>query len=298
MQSLKIVITLLVLIVLGIVVGSNLLPTMTVTILNQPTMTLPIGVWLAISIGLGLLSSSLIQLLLFSERRLLDRQIRQLKSRLQQQDDDVFTYNSAAPKPKSQPDSPPREPTESPEPKKSIFSSYRSNFANNFTKQPSTKPIITDDRDDDWDGESSSSRQADWDDVPLPPRQKQASSPDHNFDIPREQSYPNPRTQTAAKDPEPSPRGDVYDAEFRLIQPPYKEPTEVELDDLEAEEEEFEYSKRDRAENSNFSPSLNTSTSTNRYPPSNNPAEEEDWGFDFDEEDTPVKNSKSRDRKI
>ena len=293
MQSLKIVITLLILIAVGIVVGSNLLPTMTVTILNQPTITLPIGIWLAISIGLGLLSSSSIQLLLFAERRLRERQIRQLKSRLQQLDDNVFTYTSEASKSKSPPDPPPRASTEAPSPKRSIFSSYRANFANNFTRKRSTQPIDPDDRDD-WDGEFIPNQQPDWDDIPLPPRQQQVSN---NFDMPREQGYANSRAQTAARDPDPIPRDDVYDADFRLIQPPYKEPTEAELDDLEAEEEEFEYSSRGRDENSYLSPSSTTPTSTNSYP-SNNPEDEEDWGFDFNEEDTPVQNSKPRDRKI
>jgi hypothetical protein len=273
MQSLKIVITLLILILLGIVVGSNLLPTMTVTILNQPTISLPIGFWLAISIGLGLLSSILIQLLLFSERRLCDRQIRQLKLRLQQQGDDIFTYTSAAPKPKERtdPDPPP------PEPKKSIFSSYRANFANSFDRQPAPRSSYVDDRDDDWEDESIPNREPEWDDPPLPSRSQSVFD---KSDLPRSQSYNNLRPQTNAK-PDPLPRDtrdDVYDADFRLIQPPYKEPTAVELDDLEPEEE-FEYSTRDRAKNSEFSPS------------SNNSLEEEDWGFDFDEDNTSVKNS-------
>jgi hypothetical protein len=66
-----------------------------------------------------------------------------------------------------------------------------------------------------------------------------------------------------------------------LIQPPYKEPTAVELDDLEPEEE-FEYSTRDRVKNSEFSQS------------STNSVEEEDWGFDFNEDNTSVKNSQPK----
>jgi hypothetical protein len=267
MQSLKIVITLLILIALGIVVGSNLVPTMTVTILNQPTIALPIGFWLVISIGLGLLSSSLIQVLLFSERRLRDRQIRQLKLRLQQQGDDVFTYTSAVPQPKDRADPEPPSPAK----KKSIFSSYRANFANSFDRQPANRSSYVDDRDDDWEEESIPNRQPEWDDTP------QVSD---KSDLPRSPGYNNSRSQTNAK-PDPLPRNDVYDADFRLIQPPYKEPTAVELDDLEPEEE-FEYSTRDRAKNSEFSPS------------SNNSLEEEDWGFNFDEDNTSVKKSKPK----
>ncbi|MFM2303746.1 MAG: hypothetical protein RLZZ135_1156 [Cyanobacteriota bacterium] len=263
MQSLKIVVTLLILIALGIVVGSNLAATMTVTILNQPTIALPIGFWLAISIGLGLLSSGLIQLLLFSERRLRARQIRQLKLRLQQQGDDVFTYTSAAPNPKDRTDSdlPP------PPQKKSIFSSYRANFANSFDRQPAARSSYVDDQDDDWEEESIPNRQPEWDDPPLPSRSPQVSD---KSDLPRFRPQ-IPRDN----------RDDVYDADFRLIQPPYKEPTAVELDDLEPEEE-FEYSTRDRVKNSEFSQS------------STNSVEEEDWGFDFNEDNTSVKNSQPK----
>jgi hypothetical protein len=56
----KIIIALLVPILLGIVVGSNLSPSIAIVILNQPTISLPIGVWLLVAIGLGLLSSLLI----------------------------------------------------------------------------------------------------------------------------------------------------------------------------------------------------------------------------------------------
>jgi hypothetical protein len=40
----KIIIAVIVPILLGIVVGSNLLPTMAIVIFNQPTIALPIGV--------------------------------------------------------------------------------------------------------------------------------------------------------------------------------------------------------------------------------------------------------------
>ena len=94
----KIVIALLVPILLGIVVGSNLSSVMTIVILNQPTIALPIGVWLLIAVGLGLLSSSLIQVGIWIDRRLLKRQIRQLQTRLQRSDEDIFTYTSSSAK--------------------------------------------------------------------------------------------------------------------------------------------------------------------------------------------------------
>ena len=94
MRSIKIIIALIILVTLGLVVGSNLSVLMPVVVLNQPTVALPIGVWLIISIALGILSSSAIQLLLFLQRRTLTKKVRQLQTRLQEQDEDIFTYTS------------------------------------------------------------------------------------------------------------------------------------------------------------------------------------------------------------
>lgn len=314
MPSLKIVITLLVLITLGIIVGSNLISTMTVTFLNQPTITLPTGIWLAIAIGLGLLSSSTIQILLAIERRLLDRQISRLQSRLQQEED-IFTYTSESPQPVSA-DSQPRQPlrervgvaspvekrqeqrvsdesTEPSAPKRSIFSSYRTNFANNFRSQPATKPIIVDDLDD-WEAEPVAQPQLDWDDVELP-RQQKVASPTANF---AERSYASPQSPTFTS-AEPNRRNEVYDADFRLIQPPYREPSADELDEPE-DEEYLEDADIERDEYSDFSRSATETRSKDRASSSKYPEEddEDDWGFDFEEEDISSKNSKSRNRKF
>lgn len=282
MQSLKITITLLVLIVLGIVVGSNFITPMTITIFSQPTISLPIGIWLAIAIGLGLLSSSIIQILLFLANRRLDRQVRQLQSRLQQSDEDIFTYTSAAaPKPANvEPQIENRstpEPSDLPNPKKSLFGSYRANIANKFNRVPTRSPIVDDN--DDWDDEPAPSPQLDWDEVRSSSTQK---SPNDRFSTPRSPSI--------ARDPE------VYDADFRLIQPPYREPSAVELDYAEEEEEDFEYTDRDENEDAYSSPPAVESISKNRDPKSTL-TDDEDWGFDFDEDDTP-KNAASRNRKF
>jgi hypothetical protein len=282
MQSLKITITLLVLIFLGIVVGSNFSTPMTIIMLSQPTISLPIGIWLAIAIGLGLLSSSVIQILLFLTNRRLDRKVRQLQSRLQQSDEDIFTYTSAAaPKPANvepQPEEPSTpEAADLPNTKKSLFGSYRANIANKFNRVP-TRPEIVDDNDD-WDAEPAPSRQLEWDEVRSSSRQ---ASPNNNFST--------PRSQPISRHPE------VYDADFRLIQPPYREPSAVELDDEEEEAEDFEYTDRDENEDSSSSPLAVESISENRDPKSTL-TDDEDWGFDFDEDDTP-KNTVSRNQKF
>jgi hypothetical protein len=294
MQPLKIFLTLLLLIILGIVVGSNLLPTMTVTILNQPTIALPIGIWLAIAIGLGLLSSCTIQLLLFVERRQLNRKIRQLKLRLQQ-DDDIFTYTPSATAPSPTPDRASEYKDDPREPKKSLFSSFRipfkeSKFPNDRAdRKPYSSPNIDDDSDD-WETETSNDRQLDWDEVRSTPRQQPRTSTSDNFAIPDRQRYSSPFPQTVNRE-------EVYDADFRLIQPPYKEPLEDELDYPESPEEYLEDDRFDREEAANFSPSSGEFRSPNRDRRGTEREDEEDWGFDFDEEDTRTQTSRQQDRK-
>ncbi|WP_310428078.1 LapA family protein [Chamaesiphon sp. VAR_48_metabat_135_sub] len=284
----KIAIALLIPILLGIVVGSNLSPVMTVVILNQPTIALPIGVWLMMAIGLGILSSSLIQLAISIDRRRLKRQIRQLQSRLPQPDEDIFTYTSPVPETdKSATDKPVSAAPENDNPspaKTSRFSSYRSRVRERFSSKPSAQSIISDDLDD-WEAEPISNRQLEWED-PLPPPQQNSQSPNNRSTIDNEQIYPNRRTQIVENEPEPT-RRQVYDADFRLIQPPYKEPLETEFED-DLVVEDFEYTEID--EDFDRSAYSVKPPSDNRSTPSKN-LDEEDWGFDFDDLDRPVRSN-------
>ena len=293
MQSLKILITLIVLITLGIVVGSNLIPTMTVTLLNQPMITLPIGLWLAIAIGLGLLSSSIFQFLIFLERRLLDRKIRQLQSQ-SKQDEDIFTYTSEPPGVDYRnAERVAREPVEPPAQKKSIFSSYKANFADTFKSKPATKRIVVDDDEDDWEAEPVSNRQLDWDDPAPQPRQQKATSTSSD---PQDRSYAAPRQQTFGRDAAPIRRDEVYDADFRLIQPPYKQPADESYYADRAED--YQDDDIDEVEDSDFARSSAASRSENHDSSAKNSENDEDWGFDFNEEEPPNKKSKSQNRKF
>ena len=283
----KIIITLLVLISLGIVVGSNLLPTMTVVILNQPTVALPIGVWLTIAIGSGVLSSILIQSLTFLDRRLLKRQVRQLQSRLQQQDEDVFTYTSSASgSDSSSRDKPIDADSGNVNPVQTAtnrFRSYRSNLADRFVRKPSTQRSVIDDDSDDWEAEPVSTRQLDWENSSSPSQQN-IQSPPNRATIQTEQIYADRNSQKIATGARQTSR-EVYDAEFRLIQPPYKEPLATEFDE-DRESEDFEYPEVD--EDFDLPSSSVKPTSPNRSTPSSN-LDDEDWGFDFDDRDPPVR---------
>lgn len=272
----KIIIILLVPISLGIVVGSNLLPMMTVVILNQPTVVLPIGVWLIIAIGAGLLSSSLIQLLISVDRRLLKRQIQQLQSRSSQQDEDTFTYTSSA----SESDSSSRDKSDTPSAKTSPFKSYRSNLTDRFNHPPSAQPRVVDD--DDWEAEPAVNRQLDWEDSP-PPRQQNPQSP-INSPTQTERIYTDRSTEKPFRPAQQTSR-EVYDADFRLIQPPYKEPLETKFDD-DRNSANFEYTQIDEDDRRSTFPVK--PTSPNRTTPSTD-LDDEDWGFDFDERDPPAR---------
>jgi hypothetical protein len=289
----QIIITLLVLIALGIVVGSNIFSTMTVIILNQPTISLPIGVWLMIAIGLGLLSSSLIQLLIWLDQQKLKRQIRQLQSRLQQPEENVFTYKPQSP-PANPADSSPSQPIDldpinqdTPPTPASRFRSYRTNLTDRFTKKSapkqSNRKISYDDND--WDADPRSNQQLEWGD-PRSPSSVRANS------IKTEQSYRDQDTQRVSTEFRQT-SNEVYDADFRLIQPPYKKPLGTDFDDdLDVLDSlDFDHTERDDTENEDRDLNLRSNAvkpkSSNQSTSSGN-LDEEDWGFDFDDRDRPV----------
>ncbi len=300
----NIIIIFAVLILVGIIVGSNLFPTMTVVILNQPTVALPIGVWLIIAIGAGFLSSLLIQLSIFIDRRLRQRQIQQAQSRDRQQDEDLFT--SVAPAYEADNSSSAKPDTITA--KTSRFKSYRSNFTDRFTNPSSSQSTTVDDSDD-WDAAPVTNRQLDWEDL-SPPRQQNRQSPPPRSTIgndfsPERQSQqldadrdPAPvvgvgdslplGTASLKENREPQPTSrEVYDADFRLIQPPYKQPLASEFDDnsgsFRLEDTDTNEDEDDTRSTASVKP-----TSPNRPTPSGN-LEDEDWGFDFESRDPPVR---------
>jgi hypothetical protein len=281
----KIIIALLVPILLGIVVGSNLSTTIAIVIFNQPTISLPIGVWLAIAICLGLLSSLLIQILITLDRRLLKRQVRQLQSRLQQQDEDVFSYTSPTTESKAPPaKSVANNATDEPPPasKTSRFKSYRSNLTDRFTSRSSV-PASVDGERDDWDDPPPLNRELDWEDTPSSSPQSAPSA--RNSSTPDRERTPTDRSTSNMPDRFQQTSREVYDADFRLIQPPYKEPLVNEFED-EPDSANFEDTPRDR--DLDRSSSSSRSTDPNHTTPVNN-LDAEDWGFDFDDREPPAR---------
>jgi hypothetical protein len=286
----KIIIAILVPILLGIVVGSNLLPTMAIVIFNQPTIALPIGVWLTIAIGLGLLSSLTIRLLLEVDRRLNDRQTRQVRSRSVSPDADIFTYTSPD-RSSATKNVDPIANDEIPSPAKtSLFRSYRTKLTERFSSKPSVPTSINED-DNDWEAQPVKNRQLDWEDSPLPRPQNVRSSNNRSTfetDAPvdrQSQRIDADRYTQTDEDRQSSTSREVYDADFRLIQPPYKQPLETEFDD-EPDSADFDDTDLDEADDNSI-PSV-IPTSSNRSSPPNN-LDDEDWGFDFDDRDPPAR---------
>ena len=297
----KILIALLVLILFGTLVGSNLAPEITVIILSQPTISLPIGGWLAIAIGLGLLSSMVIQLAIFVDRRWLQQQIRQSQTRSSQPDRDTFTYTSSVPEADSsspqktvrQTSASDRQPSppsaQTPNPKKSLFNSYRSQSvaaAATPKEQRSTSksPTKSGENDlDDWEIEPVSNRQLEWDDSISSRQQDRQSSPRSSES---ESSFPPQRSTQKSYSSSEQTRREVYDADFRLIQPPYKGRVETEFDD-DRGVDNFEYTEIDEADDLDR-PSAAKSSATKRSTASKN-SDIEDWGFDFEDVDPPTR---------
>jgi hypothetical protein len=281
----KIIIALLVPILLGIVVGSNLAPTIAIVIFNQPTIALPIGLWLTIAIGLGLLSSLAIQILITIDRRRLKRQVRQLQSRLQQSDEDIFTYSSPTAADNSSPPKSvvPNAPNESqPATKTSRFKSYRSNLADRFSNRSSAPASVEDDSDD-WEDPLPLNRELDWEDSPAP--RPQSGSSTRNSSTIEDEPIPADRSTRKISQPSQQTSREVYDADFRLIQPPYKESLTTEFDD-EPDTANFDDPPRDR--DLDRSSSSVRSTDRDRTPPASN-LDDEDWGFDFDDRKPPAR---------
>jgi hypothetical protein len=240
---------------------------------------------------LGLLSSIAIRILLTIDRRLKDRQTRQVRSRsVGAADEDIFTYTSSD-RSSATKNVDPVTVDESPPPAKTnLFRSYRTQLTDRFTPKPSAQTSI-DDGDDDWEDRSSENRQLDWEDSPLPRQQNVRSSNNRSTF----ETEPPPERQSQRIDPDryaqtvedrqfPTSR-EVYDADFRLIQPPYKQPLETEFDD-EPDSADFDDTDLDEADD-NSTASV-TPTSSNRSSPPND-LDDEDWGFDFDDRDPPVR---------
>jgi hypothetical protein len=269
---------------------------MTVVIFNRPTIALPIGVWLLMGIGAGLLSSMIIQVAILIDRQLTKRKIRQVQTRSPQPDADIFTYTSVGSEPDRESTTIDQQTAQPPEntsaPKKSLFNSYRSKSVaeevappeNRSAKSPAK--FVNDDLDD-WSVQPVANRQLEWEDS-IPSRQQNVADPTYSSKWGRDRADVDRSTQKIDGTPKQT-RREVYDADFRLIQPPYKDPLETEFDD-DRESANFEYSEIDEGSDFDVSSSAPKSPTTN-YSTASKKSDNEDWGFDFEDRDPPVRSN-------
>ena len=241
------------------------------SVLNQGTKALPIGVWLMIAIASGIFSSSAIQLLLFLQRRSTNTKIRQLQTRLQQQDEDIFTYTASA-EPEREPD-----PVTNGSPFKQAWRNPIPTQTDNRPRnQPAPESIETENIDD-WDEEPNQNNRLDWDEVPQPRRDDERNTAS-NTPLGKDNRDRMRSESSQSRQPESARIDEVYDADFRLIQPPYKQPP-AKFEYIEEEDDDDEEVLEDRASSH----------------PGN--LDDEDWGFDFDDEAAEIEAKKAKNRK-
>jgi uncharacterized integral membrane protein len=240
MSFVKIIAILLIAIALGIVVVSNFSPAIPIVLFGSQTLALPMGVWLLLAIAGGFLLGSLLQVLFYLQRRPLTKRLRQLQQQLGYEED-VFTYRSP-----------------------------RSSDNNN----PTSRQQVVDVDVDDWETEPLPRDIGNWEDTVTPPRaatNTRSRSSKYTEDRYDDDDYSPPRQRE-----ENESSNTVYDADFKLIQPPYKEPPDSTADDYpEPEEFDREY---------DF-PRTEAEAAPPREPNSYNREDEDDWGFDFEHEE-------------
>ena len=178
-----------------------------------------------------------------------------------------------------------------PPPKTSRFKSYRSNLTDRLINEPSTQSTPVD-LSDDWDAAPARNQQLDWEDSPLPSRQQDRSSAadrstiGNDFTSQRYSQYSDPDPHTDKINSAPPTSREVYDADFRLIQPPYKQPLATEFDD---NHESFGLEDTDTNQAEADARSTASVKPTSPRPTPSNNLDDEDWGFDFDSQDAPVR---------
>jgi hypothetical protein len=137
----------------------------------------------------------------------------------------------------------------------------------------STNPVV--EEEDDWETDRVSSPTMDWEDREPPPRRPSA---------PAVSTYEQPdrRDRLGVRDDEIDP-GEVYDADFKLIQPPYKQPPELEFDEPEITEDELDVAPEDDFSSPDQPIESPRQESYPRDPEASDRGD--DWGFDFDRDE-------------
>lgn len=245
----------LLLVVLGgltILLGQNWSPVLPLVFLGVQTQALPLAVWILLSIAAGALTSLFIAGLFKLANYLAPPSKRRKVQPPPRSSDQRSERYTAASRPSSPPD-----PDSTPR-----------NAADDWGSDPTTN-------DDDWDFEEGTNKTPSH--PPDEPRSKTyevSSKPKSGYQTESYSYYQEPSNSSVGK-PE-----SVYDADYRVIAPPYRQP------DI-AEAQEF-HAAPNAVPNTATSPSQPPdSTPSNASDDWNSDSSDDDWDFDEDTEETP-----------
>ncbi|MBD2741140.1 LapA family protein [Coleofasciculus sp. FACHB-1120] len=227
MPAIRILLLMLVLGSLALLALQNLSPVLALVFLGAKTQALPVGVWILAAIALGALTGSFLQLLSYLQRRPLQTRIRTLEA-------------AETPRPS--------------QPRRETAQSTSSTQQTSYTPPPPPQESNPDTDGDDWEDEVADDD--DWDEseeprdrTPSPQpfakefveererttyeRQQEPKSASRSGSV-YSYSYREPRNSGVGKTEA------VYDANYRVITPPYQEPQPVRKTNQDEEDWGFE----------------------------------------------------------
>src|SRR6478672_13201955 len=224
MPLIRIVLLLVIFGGLALLVLQNLLP-VPLVFLGTTTPTLPVGIWIVSAIALGILISSCLQGFSYLQRRSLQARIRQLEA----------------------------EPT----PSSASSSQSRERSETRYTP-PAQEPPLNENLSD-WEVEESDDDE-DWeiDDAPEPESRNDAGNQQTSYEVRQE---PKSSAQSGSvysysyREPSDSGVGKtepVYDVNYRVITPPYREATNDEDEEDWGFEDEADDFEEDETDNQDF----------------------------------------------
>ncbi|MEQ9550195.1 MAG: hypothetical protein RIM23_11315 [Coleofasciculus sp. G3-WIS-01] len=233
---------------LAIFVLSNLsAPVLSVVFLGMQTVALPLTVWIGLAIALGILTSLVLQLLSFRPRRVqrFDRAAQasppnrwRKEAEFEQEEPEQENSEPEIPPPPPPPEPPPPGPSSS-----ASGSDWDQSIAPewNFEGEPATS---TDDEFD-WDEFESEQEEEVSEETERPSRGYEATQE------PRRPSQPDSVYSYSYRESNQSKSGisradGVYDANYRVITPPYRQPPPQEEPEDEDEDWGFEFDDQDR----------------------------------------------------
>jgi len=218
MPLIRIVLLLLILGGLALLVLQNLSP-VSLVFLGTTSQVLPVGIWMAIALSAGFFTSACLQVLSYLQRSSLEARIRQLKA----------------------------EPSRPSQGRRESYKTETTSRQTSYT--PPAQETTTADTTSDWEVEESDEEE-DWDIDEEPESQPQENAVDRDQTTYEVRQEPKSSAQSGSvysysyREPSDSGVGKtepVYDVNYRVITPPYRETPNEEEEDWGFEDEEDDF---------------------------------------------------------